>query len=347
MRLRILIGAVFAATIMVMPPGPRPVRAQSDGETPPIKWIDANGRDFKSSEELQKRSCCDDWDKTRSVSRTKPILFFFYWPVEDKKSADKSIKSQAANSGKFEKVLKSESVREEAKKFTCVKVNLRVLKQWGSKGEVLAKKYGVRAAPTLVFYDKTGCSQGSISRSTNEAVVTEKLKFVSGIGAQVEAMWSTADAMDFNFDDKKTFRKRSVFEDWNQARQLGEAKPMIFFFYWPTKDKNDKEADKEARKQAKNTQAMKEALEEGEVAKQLKRFYCFKVDVKELLSLVDGEKTYGPEYLIKYRVKAAPVLIIYDYQGNRLERITGKQKASSLARKLKKAADKSDKKLRK
>jgi thioredoxin-related protein len=320
--------------------------AQSKKKAPSITWVEASGKDFKSSEELKDRSIYADW-KGPTNMLAKPLLFYFYWPTEDKDSKDKDSKSQAQNTEKMDKILDSEKVRTHAKDFSCIKVDLRVLKQWGSKGDVLAAKYDVKKAPALVFYDRTGFPQSSISGSTTEATLAEKLKFVASIGeADSGGDWTTADATDY--DDKKSFKKRSVFEDWSQTRELGKAKPMVFFFYWPVEDKKDKEASKQDKDQAKKTEEMEKSFTNGAVSKQLARFYCFKVDLKELKGFVSEKegKDYGKAYTSKYKVKKAPILVVFDYKGNRLMSI-GKMEASKLAKKLKYAADKSDKLLKK
>jgi thioredoxin-related protein len=323
------------------------VFAQSKKEVPSINWVEASGKDFTSSEELAKRTIYQDW-KGPTGMKSKPLIFYFFWPAEDKKSPDKDAKEQAEKTEKMDKVLDSERVKKEAEQFFCVKVDLRVLKQWGSKGETLAAKYDTKKAPTLVFFDRTGFPQGDISGSTTEATLAEKLSFIASIGSSGSGGdWVTADALDY--EDKKSLKKRSVFEDWAQARELGKAKPMIFFFYWPVDDAKDKEADKEAKEQAKKTRELEKILRDSAVSKQLSRFYCFKIDLKELKSFVSEEegKDYGKAYVAKYKVKKAPYLVIFDYQGTKLMGTTGKMEASKLAKKLKYAADKSDKKLKK
>ncbi len=311
--------------------------AQADGEK--ISWKEAQAKDFSASEELARRTIYEDW-KSPKVSKNRPLLFYFYWPTEDKTSATKEVKTQAENTEKMDKVLGSDAVEAAARPFLCIKVNLRDLKQWGSKGEALAAKYGVSEAPALVFFDRGAFPQGVTEESAAQATLAEKLKFVAGIGSSGSGdNWTDTDALQFK--DEKTLKKRSVFEDWKQARELGQAKPMIFFFYWPVKDK--KSTDKAAKSQAEKTEQLEKVLTEGDVPEQLGRFYCFKVNVKELASY-DEE---GAAILKKYRVKKAPVLVVFDYKGNRLLSIPGKQKASTLAKKLKQAADKSDKQLKK
>ena len=306
-----------------------------------IDWKEAEAKDFSSNEELKNRPIYNDWEKPKGIT-SKPLLFYFYWPVEDKTSADKDTKSQAEKTEKMDRILASDGIREESAPFACIKVNLRVLKQWGSKGEALSAKYGVRRAPALAFFDRTGFPQGHIVDSTNEATLGEKMSFVASIGSSGSGGdWTSADALDYK--DEKHLKKRKVFEDWLQARELGEAKPMIFFFYWPTSDKKDKDASKNAKAQAEKTEEMEKVLRDGDVSKQLARFYCFKVNMKELKSYEE----YGAAYMKKYKVKSAPVLILFDYKGTKLISITGKQKSASLARKLKSAADKSDKTLKK
>ena len=301
-----------------------------------IQWKAATAKDFTTSEELKKRSIYNDWSKP-SVSKLKPLIFYFYWPIEDKTSEDEKAKSRAEKTEKMDKVLDSNGVREAAGPFECIKVDMRVLTQWGSKGEVLAAKYGVKDAPALAFFDRTGFSQDVFSGGTSEAVLTEKLKTVASIGAGSSGGWKKAEALDF--EDEKALKKRSVFEDWTATRQLGEAKPIALFFYWPVSDKKDKDASRDAKSQAEKTEQMDSLLADGDVAKQLERFYCFKINVKELKSF--GEP--GETYLSKYRIKKAPVLILYDFKGKKIQSISGSTKASKLARILKSVADKSDK----
>ncbi len=323
----IVFTAILAGTAGLLPA--KPENAQ------PIQWKDATAKDFDTSEELKKRSIQDDWAKP-SVSKLKPLIFYFYWPTEDKSSDDKDVKSRAEKTEKMDKVLDSNTVRKAAEPFECIKVDMRVLSQWGSKGEVVAAKYRVKEAPALAFFDRTGFPQDVFSGGTSEAVLAEKLKTIAAIGASSGGDWKTADAMDF--EDEKSLKKRSVFEDWNATRQLGQAKPIILFFFWPVSDGKDKDASKEAKSQAEKTEEAERLLADGDVAKQLTRFYCFKVNVKELKSF--GEP--GEAYLSKYKVKKAPVLLLYDFKGKKIQSISGTTKASKLARILKSVADKSD-----
>jgi thioredoxin-related protein len=301
----------------------------------PIQWKTATAKDFKTSEELKKRPIYDDWSKP-SVSKLKPLIFYFYWPTEDKTSEDEKAKSRAEKTGKMDKVLDSNTARKAAESFECIKIDMRVLLQWGSKGEVLAAKYGIKDAPALAFFDRTGFPQGVFSGSTNEAVLAEKLKTIASIGTSSSGDWKTAEAMEF--ENEKALKKRSVFEDWTATRQLGEAKPIVLFFFWPVSDKKDKEAARDAKSQAEKTEQMETLLADGDVAKQLGRFYCIKVNVKELKSF--GEP--GETYLSKYRVRKAPVLVLYDFKGKKIQSVSGSTKASKLARILKSVADKSD-----
>lgn len=324
----LLLAAVLSGTAGLLLA--KPDKAQ------PIQWKEASAKDFETSEELKKRSIYDDWTAP-SVSKLKPLIFYFYWPTEDKTSEDKDTKSRAEKTEKMDKVFDSDTIKNAAGLFECIKVNVRVLTQWGSKGDVLSAKYGVKEVPALAFFDRTGFPQDVFSGGTSEAVLGEKLKNIASIGASSSGDWKTAEAI--AFDDEKSLKKRSLFEDWSATRQLGEAKPVVLFFFWPVSDKKDKDADREAKLQAESTEELEQELADGDVAKQLGRFYCFKVNVKELKSF--GEP--GEAYLSKYKVKKAPVLHMYDFKGDKIQTISGKTKASKLARILKSVADKSDK----
>lgn len=338
-RTEVLVFALFVL-MTVLISGPVGVLAQA-AKSGSVDWKEAVAKDFDSSEELAGRPIYNDWESPKYLTG-KPLLFFFFWSVEDKGSSDEKVAAQAQKTEKMNEILKSDSVVEQSGKFACIKVDLRALLQWGSKGEALANKYGVREAPALVFFDKTGFPQGDISGSTSEAALAEKLKFVGGIGSSGSGdCWVTADALDFK--DRKHLKQRAIFEDWLQARELGEAKPMILFFFWPVKDATDKDASKDAKNQANKTREMEQALSGGAVPEQLARFYCFKVNLKELKAF--GE--HGEAYLWKYKVKSAPVLVVFDYKGGKMISISGTQKSDSLAKKLKSAADKSEKLLKK
>lgn len=322
-----VIAAALAGVTGVLLAGPEQPQA--------IQWKEATAKDFTTSEELKERTIYDDWTKP-SVSKLKPLIFYFYWPTEDKTSEDEKAKTRAEKTEKMDKVLDSDKAKIGAKPFECIKVDMRVLMQWGSKGEVLAAKYRVKEAPALAFFDRTGFPQDVFSGSTSEAVLAEKLKTIAAIGAASGGNWKTAEAIEF--EDEKALKKRSLFEDWTATRQLGEAKPVALLFYWPVSDKKDKEVSKDAKSQAEKTEEMESLLADGDVAKQLARFYCFKVNVKELKSF--GEP--GEAYLSKYKVRKAPMLLLYDFKGEKLQSIAGTTKASKLARTLKSAADKSD-----
>jgi len=315
------------------------LKAQSKKE---VKWCEATAIDFNSSEELAERTIYNDWKCTASL-KSNPLLFFFFWPEDDKTSSDQDIKGYAEKSIEMEKILVLESVVEQTAKFVCIKVDLRLLRQWGSKGDAIAMKYRIRRAPTLVFYDRTGFPQGDIKDETTEDILREKMKFIATIGSlsKTSSKWVKLDALDFK--DENQLKKRSVFEDWLQARELGEAKPMLFYFYWPVKDKKNKDADKNAKSQADKTEDMDKTLQDNSLDKQLERFYLFKVNLKELLGY--GEE--GRMYVGKYKVKKAPSIILYDYKGNQLMRLGHNISTSSLSKKLKYAADKSDKLLKK
>jgi thioredoxin-related protein len=305
-----------------------------------VEWKEASVKDFDSSEELKRRSIYADWESI-TIANSKPLLFYFYWPVEDKNSKEKDAKTNATVSEKFDKLLATDSVRKELAAYECIKIDMRMLKQWGSKGEVVAAKYKVQKTPRLVLYDRTAFPQDVLDEKIKEETLAEKLNFIAGIGVNSGIEWVTAEAM--AFDDEKTLKKRSVFEDWSKTRELGEAKPMVFFFYWPEEDAKSKDADKDEKSQAEKTKHLKKAFNNSSVTKQLERFYCFKIDVKELKSF--GKP--GESYLSKYKIRKAPVLVIYDFKGNRLMSISGKQESKVLARKLKMGADKSDRLLKK
>ncbi len=149
-----------------------------------MDWKDTNGlEDFKNSDgsdnksddkkDIEKTKIFEDFANMDDVKETEPVLIYFYWPSEDL-SDDKNITNQMRRCKLMEEnILSSEDFRREAAKFHCYKCDNKTL------DDVLKKKYKVKLAPKVLFFDVKGKKLWQLtSTSAKPARVAKKMRSI-------------------------------------------------------------------------------------------------------------------------------------------------------------------------
>jgi len=124
----------------------------------------------------------------------------------------------------------------------------------------------------------------------------------------------------------------TIFDEFEGLDSKREDKPVIFFFYIEATSQKDRS------KPVLNSQQMARMLAHPKVSNQLSEFSCYRRNYKKTKKAIRK----------KYKVKTAPMLVVFDATGKVIFRTTSfKIKPERLVATLKKLVKKSEKNLEK